>query len=249
MIGLRDNFSSKIKEKLAKRVAYKCSNPKCRISTIGPKDCSNGTISIGEAAHICAASPGGKRYDYNMSSEKRSSYENGIWLCRNCAAMIDRDENTYTVDMLYQWKQDAESEASKNIKGRETNVEPTILSNNDRYIIEKVIRVIEESNTSYMLKDYDYHNDFQRNLLDPLFLLGEHLQQPSASIRDKQINDQVQKLLKSINEFRQIITFHGGPAEYGNGSYIIDSKKYQKAANDVCTKIWDQYVLLAEMFN
>ena len=55
---MRDEFSVKTKEKLAKRVAYRCSNPQCRKPTIGPKDESDGTISIGEAAHIRAASPG-----------------------------------------------------------------------------------------------------------------------------------------------------------------------------------------------
>ena len=132
MIGLRDDFSIKTKEELAKRVAYKCSNPQCRVPTIGPKDGTNGTVSIGEAAHICAASPGGKRYDNSMSPEQRSSYENGIWLCRNCAAMIDRDEDYYTVDMLHMWKQLAELEASKNIMGRGSCEEQIALSNNDR---------------------------------------------------------------------------------------------------------------------
>lgn len=76
MIVLRNNFSTKTKEELAKRVAYRCSNPQCRKPTIGPKGGSPGTVSIGEAAHICAAAPGGKRYDINMSSDERSSYQN-----------------------------------------------------------------------------------------------------------------------------------------------------------------------------
>lgn len=63
-------------------------------------------------SHMCSVT-GWKRYDNSMSPEQRSSYENGIWLCRNCAAMIDRDEDYYTVDMLHMWKQLAELEASK----------------------------------------------------------------------------------------------------------------------------------------
>lgn len=112
---MRDDFSAKTKEELAKRVAYRCSNPYCRKPTIGPKESDNGTVSIGEAAHICAAASGGKRYDKNMSAEARTSIDNGIWLCRNCAALIDRDENYYSVEMLQTWKQLAEMEASQNI--------------------------------------------------------------------------------------------------------------------------------------
>ena len=201
---MRDDFSIKTKEELAKRVAYKCSNPQCRVPTIGPKDGTNGTVSIGEAAHICAASPGGKRYDNSMSPEQRSSYENGIWLCRNCAAMIDRDEDYYTVDMLHMWKQLAELEASKNIMGRGSCEEQIALSNNDRCVIDNIIQVVEMGNTSYMLKDFDYHNDFQRDLLSP--------------------------------------------AKYGNGSYIIDFKEDQDAANDICTKIWERYVILVNTY-
>lgn len=58
---MRDDFSPKTKEELAKRVAYRCSNPQCRKPTIGAKENDNGTVSIGEAAHICAAAPGGEK--------------------------------------------------------------------------------------------------------------------------------------------------------------------------------------------
>lgn len=70
---MRDNFSAKTKEKLAKGVAYRCSNPNCYKPTIASKKNGDGIINIGEAAHICAASPGGKRYDPKMTAEERSS--------------------------------------------------------------------------------------------------------------------------------------------------------------------------------
>ena len=65
----RDNFTNAVKNKLAKRVMYVCSNPNCRKMTIGP-DSKNGINNIGVAAHICAAAPGGPRYDINMSEEE-----------------------------------------------------------------------------------------------------------------------------------------------------------------------------------
>ena len=113
---MRDDFSAKTKEELAKRVGYLCSNPQCRKTTIGAQDGQGGTINIGEAAHICAASPGGKRYDENMTPEERSDISNGIWLCRNCAAMIDRDEEYFTKEILYLWKELAEREANQAIQ-------------------------------------------------------------------------------------------------------------------------------------
>lgn len=149
-----------------------------------------------------------------MSPDERSSYQNGIWLCRNCAAMIDRDENYYTVTLLHAWKRLAELEASNNILGKGMYVESIPLSNNDRTVVENIIRIIETGNTTYMLKDHDYHSDFQRDMLNPLFALMEYLQQPSASIINPQLREKVQDLLVGIEYFRGIIALKGGPAKY-----------------------------------
>ncbi len=59
---------------------------------------------IGVAAHICAAAPGGRRYDPTITPEQRSSIENGIWLCQTHSAVIDRDEVTYPADRLREMK-------------------------------------------------------------------------------------------------------------------------------------------------
>lgn len=110
MANLRDDFVGKVKEKLRARVGNKCSNPDCRVYTTGPgtEDKIN---NIGVAAHICAASPGGPRYDLNMTVKERKSFDNGIWLCANCSIDIDRDVERYTVQLLKKWKKDAEDKA------------------------------------------------------------------------------------------------------------------------------------------
>lgn len=106
----RDNFSKAIIETLKARVAHRCSNPDCRVPTSAPS--SNDKVNnIGIAAHICAASPGGPRYDSSMTIEERKSLSNGIWLCSNCSIDIDRDESYFTVEMLNSWKDSAEGTA------------------------------------------------------------------------------------------------------------------------------------------
>ena len=112
---MRDDFPQVEKERLAKRSGYICSNPACRHMTVGPGEMTNGVSMIGVAAHICAASPGGPRYDANMNSEERSSIDNGIWLCQNCAHLIDTDTERYTVEVLKGWKHLAEQQAHKGI--------------------------------------------------------------------------------------------------------------------------------------
>lgn len=113
----RDDFSAKTKEILAKRVAYCCSNPNCRIKTIGPNAENDKFTNIGIAAHITAASQGGPRYNPFLTPEQRSSEMNGIWLCQNCAHLIDVDVKSYSETLLRKWKQIAENNARKDITG------------------------------------------------------------------------------------------------------------------------------------
>lgn len=107
----RDNFKKGDITKLSQRVALRCSNPACRVPTAAPGDTELGVNSIGVAAHIHAASPGGPRYDPSMTSSERGSISNAIWLCSNCSIIIDRDEARYTAKLLKEWKVKAETTA------------------------------------------------------------------------------------------------------------------------------------------
>jgi hypothetical protein len=104
----RDDFPKPIIETLAKRAGYICSNPSCRKHTSGPNTTDHKSTLIGEAAHITAASPKGPRYDSTLSSDERRNINNAIWLCSNCASLIDKDEKAYTVALLNYWKEQAE---------------------------------------------------------------------------------------------------------------------------------------------
>jgi hypothetical protein len=115
---VRDNFSAPVKDELAKRVGYLCSNPGCRQPTSGPQSSPSGTVNIGVAAHVTAASPGGPRYDSGISTNDREAAENGIWLCQTCAKLIDNDLSGYTADKLTEWKVDAEAAAARALEQR-----------------------------------------------------------------------------------------------------------------------------------
>ncbi len=116
-MATRDNFSKAVQETLAKRVGTRCSNPGCRQLTAGPRDDPAKSVNIGVAAHITAAAPGGPRYARAMSETERRSAENGIWLCQNCAKLIDNDPARYTGDLLRSWKTGAEAEARAELEG------------------------------------------------------------------------------------------------------------------------------------
>ncbi|WP_413208401.1 hypothetical protein [Rhodospirillum sp. A1_3_36] len=123
----RDDFNAKVKSLLAQRAGYLCSNPECRRQTIGPRKGERGTINIGVAAHIKAASPGGPRYDHNQTQLERTSEDNGIWLCANHAHQIDHDSNEFAVEKLKQWKEGAEEHAFQQIaNGRGVAITPQL---------------------------------------------------------------------------------------------------------------------------
>lgn len=109
---MRDNFSAGTKDLLSRRVGFICSNPECLRSTSGPQANPAGSVNIGVAAHISAASPGGPRYETDLSPEQRSDSSNGIWLCQNCAKLIDNDPVRFSRKVLEGWKRAAERAAT-----------------------------------------------------------------------------------------------------------------------------------------
>jgi hypothetical protein len=115
---MRDDFSKPVADTLARRVGNQCSNPGCGKSTSAPHTEHHKAINIGVAAHITAASPGGARYDASLSSEQRSAIDNGIWLCQNCAKLIDNDEIQFPTHMIREWRQRAEDRRTQEVSGR-----------------------------------------------------------------------------------------------------------------------------------
>jgi len=75
-------------------------------------------IKIGVAAHICAAAPGGPRYDGDMTIGQRRSAENGIWLCEKCARFVDSKDPKFTVELLKDWKYQRASETFRSVTER-----------------------------------------------------------------------------------------------------------------------------------
>lgn len=97
-------FSRKTKDTLAKRAAYRCSNPSCGVLTVGPNSDEEKVTSVGEAAHVYGANPTSARFDSNMTNASRAEITNGIWLCGTCHTKIDDDDGTYSAELLFEWR-------------------------------------------------------------------------------------------------------------------------------------------------
>ena len=119
MSTTRDDFPLPTKRLIAHRAGHRCSNPSCRRSTAGPAIEPTRTVNLGVAAHITAAAPGGPRFNGKLSTDERKSASNAIWLCQNCAKLIDSDPSRYTISLLLTWKDKAESLARSEIESIE----------------------------------------------------------------------------------------------------------------------------------
>jgi len=82
----------------------------------------------GVAARICAASPGGRRYDSTMSAVERSDISNAIWLCVSHATLIDRDCATYNQNDAHRCSNRAERDSLVTRSGRGgDSTQPTVI--------------------------------------------------------------------------------------------------------------------------
>ncbi len=111
----RDEFTPKTKLRIAKRAGWLCSDPECRRPTVGATSDGAGEIMVGEASHICAAAPGGPRYDPGMSEDERRSAKNGIWMCKVHGTSVDSNDPKFTVELLRGWKAQAEKDSHRSV--------------------------------------------------------------------------------------------------------------------------------------
>ena len=143
-----DDFTLETKKALAERSGYYCSFPGCGSITVGPSDESAISVSrSGMACHIAAAEsgPAARRYDKDMSSQKRKSIENGIWCCYTHGKLIDTDEKRFSTTMLQEWK----------------------------IVAETTVRIMQEKHCSY--ESAQQHFAYQQLVAETIFVsdLGE----------------------------------------------------------------------------
>lgn len=109
MTGIRDEFAPETKRVLALRAAHRCSNPRCRNLTVRPHSDAGRAVLTGVAAHICAAAPGGPRFDQAQTPDERKAIANGIWVCHVCSDRIDKDATAFSTEVLRDWKRQHEA--------------------------------------------------------------------------------------------------------------------------------------------
>jgi hypothetical protein len=101
----RENFSQRIRDKIAEAAGHQCSFPGCNRRTVGPGPTSEFVSRSGFAAHIYAASSGGPRGQGGLSASELKAAGNGIWLCGRHAKLVDNNRGTsYPAETLLSYK-------------------------------------------------------------------------------------------------------------------------------------------------
>lgn len=111
----RDDFSPATKRIIERQARGHCSNPACRRLTHAATSDGAGEINIGQASHICAAAPGGPRYDPQMTSDERAAADNGIWLCDVHGRAVDAKDSKFTVGELRAWKRQTNEDSWRSV--------------------------------------------------------------------------------------------------------------------------------------
>lgn len=215
----RDDFTKKDKDLLAKRVGFRCSNPKCRRVTSGPCQEDSKFINIGVAAHIKGASPGGARYDSKQSSEERRSKENGIWLCQNCAKLIDSDDKKYTSELLFNWKKLSEIEAQLDVENPNKNRESMTMQIFSNSQIENVAG-----------RDFNFFSEVKLN--------PSNLEKKVLKILYKKYSVGQNPYSKIVDIFKELEISGGTPVSLLNSSKYLEIKGESICMKDDGISIW-----------
>lgn len=149
----RHNFPKPVVTKIAERAGYICSNPNCHKITIGPvlKDDEKST-KTGVAAHICAASKNGPRYNEHQTEKERKSIKNAIWLCATCSTLIDKNKGVdYPSILLHKWKYKHEKLIKECLEGNKRLIIQFLTNQpKDKGIARKIVKFLEQRGVLFM---------------------------------------------------------------------------------------------------
>ncbi len=161
----RDDFSAATKRTLAIRAAHFCSNPHCLKLTAGPHSDETKSLTTGHAAHIHAASPNGPRYDKNQTPIQRKAILNGLWLCRECGDIVDKDDAPHSPSLLRQWKTDHEAMVAEvRTKGYAKSLVLLQTRHIELVTAKKIISVLEDRRALWQTFDAEFPDRVRQSL-------------------------------------------------------------------------------------
>jgi len=121
---------------------------------------------IGVEAHIEGEKPNSARYNLNIDTKIKNSYENRILLCPTCHTKIDNDEKYYTVDKLKQNKKEHEQWCDQALKHQMPNITYADLEIILRHMEKNFIKEEDEKLIPIHPKDKIMKNELSEEIAD-----------------------------------------------------------------------------------
>lgn len=91
--------------------------------------------------------------------------DNGIWLCRECGDIVDKDHGGYSVDELRGWKRDHETMISEvRTQGYARSLELLRAQRSDPEVAARVIALVEDRRAFWAAFDAEFPDRVQRSL-------------------------------------------------------------------------------------
>lgn len=246
MAANRDDFSSTVKMTLAGRAGWMCSFLGCRQVTAGPaSESADKWIKNGIAAHICAAAPGGPRYDPSMTPEERSDISNAIWMCPTHGSLIDKEQNGYTVDQLRTWKISAESRARHEMENGRNN---HYLQNTSPYSTKDIATLtsycdVMSFSTIERIRSELFGSVVMHDVTDPLYEILEMKDNPGFRFQDADL----ERIRKTLNA--QVMAFfrHFGQQSGGLPTHYEYINISERTRDDPASRpYWEEQIYEAQ---
>ncbi len=114
MTKLRRQYTQKTLKILFGSSGNQCAHPECINNVIEPATEKSDAAVIAQICHIYAFSTNGPRGKAGLTNEELNSPENLILLCPNHHTVVDKQHETYPVELLKQWKREHEAKVREN---------------------------------------------------------------------------------------------------------------------------------------
>lgn len=116
----------------------------------------------------------------------------------------------------------------------------------DAKLFNTISQVIEESNCWYLLKEHDFHADFEKAYYRDLVELVHMNSKPTFNFYDNEINKSKEELINSITGFYHTIAFKTFPQGHGLQT-VDDDDDTAKMLNNYAEEILDKYNAFVEI--
>ena len=114
MTKLRRNYTPKTLKILFGSSGNQCAHPECTNNVIEPATDKSDAAVIAQICHIYAFSTDGPRGKTGLTNKELNSPENLILLCPNHHVVVDKQHETYPIELLKQWKREHEAKVREN---------------------------------------------------------------------------------------------------------------------------------------